>query len=95
MNNSIAGRFAILLARARNLNWAAFHDPIVSPDLKTMIEGWGGEFALDDEFINALRLASWKRRWASNYSDDLSRTAVVRVAAQSVSAAIPMKARAR
>jgi len=68
-----------VIASARRPNLDALHDPIVSPDLKMMAEGWGSEFALDEEFFNGLRLASWKRRFVSNDADDLSRTAVLRV----------------
>lgn len=84
-----------MIARLRSfiasLNLDALHDPIVSPDLKTIAEVWRGEFAMDEEFFNAMRLASWRRRFVSNDADDLSRTAVTRAQSEPVTAAIPMR----
>lgn len=80
-----------IIAAARDPDWSALESFHVSRDIKVMAEPWGGEVKLDEEFFNAIRRASWRRRFVSNDAGDLSRTAVTRAQSEPVIAAIPMR----
>lgn len=72
-----------ILESARHPNWNAFERVTVSPDLTVFVDRCGETLRLEESeaMVNAMRLASWKRRYASTDSSDLPRNAVVRAEA--------------
>jgi hypothetical protein len=82
-----------IIASVRNPNWAAFEAITVSPDLTVFVDRCGEPLAVEESetMVNAMRLASWKRRYASHDECDLPRTAVTRAQSEPITAAIPMR----
>lgn len=80
-----------ILESARHPNWTAFERVTVSPDLTVFVDRCGESLRLEESeaMVNAMRLASWKRRYASHDESDLPRHAVAR--AEVSVAAIPFE----
>lgn len=81
MNRS---EFHSLIESARNPNWSAFEAITVSPDLTVFVDRCGEPLGVEESevMVNAMRLASWRRRYCSHDEADLPPNAVVRTVDQ-------------